>query len=128
MKTSQLAIPLLLPLMTLLSFGLAYTQIELRRFLAEFSATGGGFVQRIAAALGMRSLWIALGCFLVCGLAWLWILPRVRLSHAYPMISLSYVAMVILSKYMLHETVGGRSVVGIILIIAGVVMVTLGYA
>lgn len=114
--------------MTLLSFGLAYTQVELRRFLAEFSTIGGGLVQRAVAALGIRSFWIALGCFLACGLAWLWMLPRVRLSHAYPMLSLSYVAMVVLSKYMFHESIGGRSVLGIIFIIAGVVMVTLGYA
>lgn len=51
---------------------------------------------------------------------WLAVLSRVELSWAYPMLSLGYVLVVILSALFLNETITLGRVLGILIIISGV--------
>ena len=57
---------------------------------------------------------------------WIIILSRVRLSFAYPMISLSYVLVVVLSAVLLHEKVPLVTVAGLLLICGGVSLIGFG--
>jgi multidrug transporter EmrE-like cation transporter len=58
--------------------------------------------------------------YLVSAASWLIILSRVDLSFAYPMISIGYIVIVILSKYMFDEPVTTMRIAGTLLVCAGV--------
>jgi drug/metabolite transporter (DMT)-like permease len=65
--------------------------------------------------------------FLVCGvmlyfisfILWLYVLSGVRLNYAYPLISLSYPIVVVLSYFLLNEPISRELWIGIILILIG---------
>lgn len=53
-------------------------------------------------------------------------LSRTRLSIAYPFIGLTYVIVVVLSATVLNEPVGTKTVLGVLLVFAGVSLIGLG--
>lgn len=58
--------------------------------------------------------------YLISAASWLIILSRVDLSYAYPMISIGYIVIVLLSKYLFHEPVTSMRIGGTLLVCAGV--------
>jgi drug/metabolite transporter (DMT)-like permease len=52
------------------------------------------------------------------------ILSRVNLSFAYPLLSTGYILVVVLSYYIFKEPVGWLRFGGVLVIVAGVIMVT----
>ena len=54
---------------------------------------------------------------------WLFVLQKFPLSVAYPALSLTYIAIVILSVVVLKESVSGMKIIGIILIVSGVSLI-----
>jgi len=63
-------------------------------------------------------------CYVISAASWLVILSRVELSYAYPLISIGYILVMILSKYLFNETVTGYRIAGTLLICGGVFMIT----
>jgi multidrug transporter EmrE-like cation transporter len=59
-------------------------------------------------------------CYVVSAASWLVILSRVDLSLAYPLISIGYILVVILSKYLFGEPVTSLRIAGTLLVCAGV--------
>lgn len=108
-------------------------------------ATGGHFTLKAAmdrigrigteqvSALGdtiMRAakeprLWLGLFLFGISAIFWLVVLSRVSLSIAYPFAGLSYVAIVLLDRYVLHEPVPALRWVGVATIATGIALVGL---
>jgi multidrug transporter EmrE-like cation transporter len=70
-------------------------------------------------------LWAGLFLFGLSALFWLVALSRVDLSIAYPFAGLSYVAIVLISRYALHESVPAMRWVGVALIALGIAIVGL---
>ena len=62
--------------------------------------------------------------YLIASLFWIVILSRVPVSWAYPMVSIAYVVVVILSKFLLKEDVSAVRFAGTLVICAGVVLVS----
>jgi drug/metabolite transporter (DMT)-like permease len=62
--------------------------------------------------------------YLVASLVWIVILSRVPLSFAYPMVSLAYVVVVVLSKFLFHEDVGMMRLAGTFVICCGVFLIS----
>jgi len=60
----------------------------------------------------------------VSALIWLMVLSRVELSFAYPLVSIGYVAVVVLSKVLFHEQVSVVRIAGALVICAGVVLIS----
>lgn len=78
------------------------------------------------SALGMlRNLPVMSGLFLygISFLLWVKVLTKLELSYAYPLVSLGYVLVVVCSYFLFHESISLQRVCGIIVIIAGVVLV-----
>lgn len=70
---------------------------------------------------------IGLALYVAGTLIWILVLSRVRLSVAYPMMSMSYFLVVILSATVLHERVKWRlAIAGLLLISGGVSLIGLG--
>lgn len=89
--------------------------------------------QRIVHSLDPRSMmtflsiavlnrFVILGfvLYLISAASWLIILSRMDLSLAYPMISIGYILVVILSKYIFDEPVTPMRIVGTLLVCFGV--------
>src|SRR3989339_695205 len=74
----------------------------------------------------ITNIWFILGCLMLLGSSWVWILAlkRVDLSYAFPFQALAYALIFIFSTLLFHEKVTTLKVVGTILIIAGVIVVS----
>jgi drug/metabolite transporter (DMT)-like permease len=58
-------------------------------------------------------------------LIWLVVISSMELSRAYPMISISYIIVTLLSRFVLHENLSAMRLAGISVILLGVVMINL---
>ncbi len=65
-----------------------------------------------------------LGLFVLSAGVWLVVLSKVSLSFAYPFVSLTYVLILAFDRLVLHETVSGVRWAGVLLIVAGIVLVS----
>ncbi len=71
---------------------------------------------------------LGLSLYAVSAVIWLRILRQVNLSFAYPMMSFSYVVVVILSALILGEKVPSVTIIGLIFITLGVSLIGFGYS
>lgn len=86
---------------------------------AQFQAAG----DTIARAAREPLLWVGLGLFGISALFWLVVLSRVRLSVAYPLVGVSYVFVVLFSRYLLHEKVPGLRWLGVFVVALGIAII-----
>lgn len=68
-------------------------------------------------------LWVGLVLFGVSALFWLVVLSRVRLSVAYPIVGISYILIVLLARFRLHEQVPAMRWVGVTVIAIGIAII-----
>ncbi len=61
--------------------------------------------------------------FALSAVIWLMVLSRASLSFAYPFASLSYLVIVLAAKFVLGETIPPLRWAGVLLIMAGIVLV-----
>jgi len=112
---------------TLGSFG----QILLKMGLGKGTISpGGGVVHtviRIAWAMLESHVALGLMLYVISTFFWLMVISRVRLSVAYPLISMSYFVVVFLSAVILRERVNwGLATAGLVFISGGVSLIGLG--
>jgi multidrug transporter EmrE-like cation transporter len=83
-----------------------------------------GAVSWSAAAELLRAfpLWVGLSCYGVSVILWLGALSRVPVSVAYPMLSVGYVVNAAAAAFLFGEALSVGKLVGIVLIIAGVIV------
>lgn len=70
-------------------------------------------------------------CYIIMGLffyalsavLWIFAISKVQLSIAYPMVSLGYIIVFVLSYFILGEAIGLLRILGLIIIITGVIVV-----
>lgn len=117
---------LLIVSLTLGSFGQICLKLGLN---TEIDTTGPISTTFINLVHAMMQPWVMLGLtlYVISTFTWLLLISRVRLSVAYPMISISYVMVMLLSFLILHETIHwGYAVAGLLCIGVGVSFVGLG--
>ena len=73
------------------------------------------------------SPWVLLGSGLYTGSVFFWVyaLTKTDLSFAYPFVSLSYVLIIVASKFLLGETVSIVRWIGVFVICVGIVLLSL---
>lgn len=103
-------------------------QLSLKHGLTAVGRFGGTDPAHIAGQF-VRAFMnpFVLGGFLLYGissLVWMMIISRVPLSLAYPMISIGYVVVVVLSRVLFHEHVSAMRFAGTLVICAGVVLIS----
>lgn len=74
----------------------------------------------LASAAANKFVLLGFALYLVSALSWLIILTRVDLSLAYPLISISYIIVVVLSKLIFNEPVTAYRLAGTLVVCAGV--------
>ena len=117
---------ILVLLTTVISIMLALTQVFLKRLVVFWISSRGGLWPKICLTFNSFLPWaVLLGSLVSIGL-WLWILPKTKLSTVYPMISISYVAMLFFAHFLENEPIRWFNIAGTVLIIGGVVVLSLG--
>lgn len=97
----------------------AVGQIAFKFGAVRIPDTGSLLVKMIAA----WPILAGLGLYGVSTLLWIYALRTVELSYAYPLISLGYVLVFIASFFLFHEAIGLLRLGGMVLILAGIVLV-----
>lgn len=87
-----------------------------------------GLLTGALKAISTPYVFLGFALYGISAIIWLHILSQVRLSIAYPMISLSYVAVVILSSLFLKERISPVTIAGLLLICLGVSLIGFGYS
>ncbi|VVM65086.1 putative 4-amino-4-deoxy-L-arabinose-phosphoundecaprenol flippase subunit ArnE [Pseudomonas fluorescens] len=77
------------------------------------------------ATLGSRWLWLAIAALSAGLLVWLLVLQRLEVGVAYPMLSLNFVLITLIARFVFHETIDCRHGWGVALVIAGVILLGL---
>ena len=69
-------------------------------------------------------VWVGLVTFAVSAAVWLLVLGRASLSFAYPFASLTYVIIVLFDRFALDQPVSALRWSGVLLIVAGIILVS----
>jgi undecaprenyl phosphate-alpha-L-ara4N flippase subunit ArnE len=81
-----------------------------------------GPAQPILDKLLTAWLWVALACLGLGMLLWLLVLQRLEVGIAYPMLSLNFVLVTLVSRFVFHEAVDGRHWFGVAVVMSGVML------
>lgn len=81
------------------------------------------FSETLVKAAKEPLLWFGLVLFGVSAMFWLVVLSRVRLSVAYPLVGVSYIIIVLLARFRLHEDVPVLRWVGVTVIALGIAII-----
>ncbi|MEB0077071.1 4-amino-4-deoxy-L-arabinose-phosphoundecaprenol flippase subunit ArnE [Pseudomonas sp. CCI3.2] len=76
----------------------------------------------IGLALRSRWLWLALASLGFGLLLWLLVLQRVEVGIAYPMLSLNFVLITLVARFLFKESIDRRHWIGVALVIGGVIL------
>jgi multidrug transporter EmrE-like cation transporter len=85
-------------------------------------------LKKTSGASADANKWLALAvvCFTLNAVVWTFVLRMLDVSVAYPLGSLSFVMVAVLSKFILKENVTGKRWAGICFILCGTALVGLG--
>lgn len=81
------------------------------------------FGETLAKAAKEPLLWGGLVLFGISAMFWLVVLSRVRLSVAYPLVGISYIIIVLLARFRLHEHVPTLRWIGVSVIALGIAII-----
>ncbi|TDF67699.1 EamA family transporter [Cupriavidus sp. L7L] len=97
--------------------GIAAGQILFKLSAASLRQAGTFFDFRTATIL-----FIAFALYGITTIAWVWVLQRIELGRAYPLMALAFVMVPIGSYFILGERFQPQYFVGVALILAGIVI------
>lgn len=116
------AIPMILVFTVLVVAG----QLLLKNGLSNFVVDGlGELMKQIFAIIFNPFVFVGLALYVVSTGVWLIVLSRTSLSFCYPFISISYILIIITSRIFFNEIIDLYKVIAIVLIIAGVIMLSM---
>ncbi|WP_397445714.1 4-amino-4-deoxy-L-arabinose-phosphoundecaprenol flippase subunit ArnE [Pseudomonas chlororaphis] len=94
--------------------------------IAQKFAVEGWRGQPSGALDKLRSpwLWLALASLGLGLLVWLLVLQRVEVGIAYPMLSLNFVLITLIARFVFHEAIDRRHWLGVALVLAGVLLLS----
>ncbi len=117
----------LLVCITLGSFGQIFLKMGLSEGKIEKMPTLFQTFMNVLTALTKPLVMLGILFYIVSLFGWLMVISRVRLSVAYPLISISYIMVVILSAFILHEKVDWKfAAAGLACISVGVSFIGFG--
>ena len=88
---------------------------------AGATVDGLAFFHRVLTA---PMVWLGLSAYAASSLIWLFVLSRVALSYAYPMVALGYVFVVLASAVILHEHIPLTRWMALLIICGGVALLS----
>jgi undecaprenyl phosphate-alpha-L-ara4N flippase subunit ArnE len=102
-------------------------QVTLKSAMNNIGRIGTSEVQAVGATISRAAreprLWAGLTLFGISSIFWMIVLSRVPLSVAYPFVGISYIAIVLLSRFVLHEHVPVLRWVGVLVVATGIAII-----
>ena len=98
-------------------------QYLLKIGMTSISLDNNKVISIIKEAVTNFSLIGGIACYGLSMVFWLYVLSKLELSKAYPLVSLGYVFTLLLGYFLLHESINNYKVFGIVLIILGVIFI-----
>lgn len=119
--------PWIIALFLLIAISLgAFGQISLKHGMKQFGSLGApgvGLVANVIRAIFTPYVLLGLALYAISSCFWLVVLSSWNLSYAYPMIAISYVLVVLLSRLFFREHVMPLQWLGIAFMCTGLVLV-----
>jgi len=114
-------LPLLLALLCVVLSAAA--QLAMKAGMSAAAPAGGaGIGQTYGQALGSAWVWAGLCLYGLSAVLWLWVLSRLDVGLAYPLVSLGFVLTMVVGVFWLGEPWSWPRVAGVALIVAGVLL------
>lgn len=102
----------------------AIAQYFLKMGVNVVSENSKSISEIIKSGITNLHLWSGLFCYGLSLLLWFYVLSKMELSKAYPLVSLGYVFTLILGYLFLNEAITVTKIAGIALIMVGVIVLT----
>lgn len=118
--------PLILLIVSAVSLN-AFAQVFLRKLMLGIGSPPTGLHAFLPYAISLcTSPWFLLGlaCYVVSLGLWLLVLARAEVSLAYPLLSIGYVLTAVVGYFFMGEAVGPARVAGLLLICAGIAVIS----
>lgn len=96
-------------------------QVILKLGANNLAETHSSFLHYLLEVLKLPEIWAGLFLFGMSFLIWIKVLTKAELSFAYPLVSLSYIVVVVLSYFIFHESITVLKVIGIAFILIGAI-------
>jgi len=93
--------------------------------LASGQLRTGESIEQLLWSFVNIKMTMAIICFVTSMILWVFVLKKMDLSIAYPMVSLGYIFVVLLSSYFLQENLNLPKLLGTGLIVSGVIVLNL---
>jgi len=106
-----------------------YGQIIMKWRIQEFGSLPIGAFEKIRFLLTLLldpAILSGFAAAFLAGLAWMAALSKFDLSHAYPILSLNFVLVLLLSAWLLNEPMTWQKMVGVIMIVIGTIIASQG--
>jgi multidrug transporter EmrE-like cation transporter len=116
-------VPLIL---TAVLMGAAGQVIMKKGMLIYGEVSAGGVWRQLIPILRVPFVSLGLLCYALSAVLWIAVVSRIDLSLAYPMVSVAYVAVFIASWFLFGEKISAVRVAGLVLIVAGVLVISRG--
>jgi len=104
----------------------SFAQYLLKKGITDVTRVSNGFIQLLKNSVSNISLIIGLSFYALSMVFWLYVLSKMQLSKAYPMVSLGYVFTMFLGYFLLNESLSAFKLIGIMLVICGVIFISRG--
>jgi multidrug transporter EmrE-like cation transporter len=104
----------------------AFAQVFLKRGMTGLrlrTRSGRGLPSLLLGVASQGFIWLWAGCFAVATVLWLVGLQKLDLSYAYPLVSIGYVLVCVLSAVFFHERVDRNRWLAILVIGSGVILI-----
>lgn len=98
-------------------------QIVLKMGTSQAAAAGMSLLEQLLKYFTNLYILGGLVLYTLSALVWIFAISKIQLSIAYPMVASGYVLVVILSYLVLHEPVSSLRILGLVVIVAGVVII-----
>lgn len=106
-----------------------YSQLVMKWRVSRAGALPADWPHRLTFLAGLLcDPWVISGVIatFVGGLCWMVAMTKVELSYAYPFIGLVFVLILVSSSVLFHEAITPAKVIGVLLVIAGILVVGRG--
>jgi len=98
-------------------------QIVMKMGTSQLAVSGLSIMNQLLKYFTNIPILTGLVLYTLSAVVWIFAISKVQLSVAYPMVASGYVLVVILSYLLLHEPVSSLRILGLIVVVAGVVII-----
>lgn len=112
-------------LLILISLSFTVSGQILQKIGVEKALTIPGNTPYLLRIIRQREIWWAAASLVIGAMVWLLVLQRMDVSKAFPLLSLDFVLVILVSRYYLQETVSCSRWLGTALISLGILLVSI---